>query len=150
MNGIALNNIPGVKQAIEEAKPHRLDPTTAAFRGIMEMLTEQLKINKNENILLYITASSHGYMYEGNQVVATNRYDPKINFHEFIPVEESVRNISAKHPNIYMFALFACCRAIFNGRKTEGILKFSMSRGAEETQISKFVQNFILIFGCRP
>jgi hypothetical protein len=51
-----------IKQVIENAKPHRLDPTAASFKGIMEMLSDQLTKNKKKRILAYIFSSSHGYI----------------------------------------------------------------------------------------
>jgi hypothetical protein len=44
-------------------------------------------------------------------------------FYDYIPVEGQLRTMAIDNPNVYIVAVFACCRQIYNPEKDCGMME---------------------------
>ena len=67
----------------------------------------------DERIAIIYCFASHGGMRGGLQTVVVDEFDKRGRYFRLWQVEAMIRNLARKFPRSFHFAIFACCREVF-------------------------------------
>jgi hypothetical protein len=78
-----------LKEAEEAMRPKRLEISKASFSEYINTLKVYAKKHAYKKVLLITLGSSHGFLIEGFQTLAVNRYNQANDYYEQIEVEKT-------------------------------------------------------------
>ena len=60
-------------------------------------------------------------MFEGQQVMLYNEFDPAEKFYKRLKAECQLRSMAEDFANSYLIAIFACCRQLYDPNWMKGV-----------------------------
>ena len=71
---------------------------------------KKIRNDKANNYLLFCLFAGHGMISNNEQVILMNEFDKSANFYKFFNAEATLRKLAVQANNVYIVAMYACCR----------------------------------------
>ena len=71
------------------------------------------KKTEKKRVMIFCLFAGHGMIDMSEQVLLCNEFNKKMNFYTFFKAENLLRDLVSKCDNVWVMALFACCRQKF-------------------------------------